>query len=114
MENSKQEKLLIVWTSADREVALNMILMYAANADSWWDSVSLLLWGPSQKLFLEDTEIQDAIKQIKERNVRLLACVSCANKYGIADELKTHDLEVFSMGPLLSNWLQSNSKVITF
>ena len=114
MKNTKQEKLLIVWTSGDKEVALKMVLMYASNASSWWDSITFLIWGPSQKLVVEDPEIQEAIKLMKERNVRLLACVACANEYGFAEDLKAQDIEVFSMGPLLSNWLQSDSKVITF
>lgn len=114
MDNEKPQKLLIVWTSGDREAALKMILMYTANAGSWWDSVSFLIWGPSQKLVLEDPEIQDAIRRVKENNVRLLACATCAKEYGIVEDLKAHDIEVFGMGPLLSNWLQSDSKVITF
>ena len=114
MEKEKPEKLLIVWTSGDRDVALRMVLMYTANAGSWWNSVTFLIWGPSQKLLLEDQEVQNAIKRIKNNNVRLLACATCAKEYGIVEDLKAHDIEVFGMGPLLSNWLQSDSKVITF
>jgi hypothetical protein len=46
------EKLVIVWTSGDREVALKMVFMYTLNAKTraWWDDITLVVWGPSAKL----------------------------------------------------------------
>ena len=55
-EVSKPNKLLVVWSSADREVALLNVFMYTHNArkHGWWDEVRLLLWGPSDRLLVED------------------------------------------------------------
>ena len=109
-------KLLVVWTSADREVALNMVLMYAHNAqrNGWMDQVTLLIWGPSQSLVLRDEEIREKVMAMKDAGVRLIACRSCADNYGIADRLSDLGIEVFGTGPTLTDWLKSDSRVITF
>ena len=50
------EKLVILWSSGDREAALKMVFMYTYNAKKyeWWDDLTLLVWGPSAKLLSED------------------------------------------------------------
>ena len=50
------EKMVIVWTSGDREVALKMVFMYTLNAKTrgWWEDITLVVWGPSAKLLTED------------------------------------------------------------
>jgi hypothetical protein len=46
MESNSEDpsRLLVVWTSGDREVALKMVFMYTFNAKrlAWWDTVRLL------------------------------------------------------------------------
>ena len=110
------EKLLVVWTSTDREVALNMVLMYTHNAllRQWWAQVTLLIWGPSQPLVLHDAEVREKIAQMGQDGVRLIACRACADQYGIADALSAIGIEVFGTGPTLTEWLKSDGKVITF
>ena len=104
------DKLLVVWTSADRDVALNMVLMYVQNAQQ----VTLLIWGPSQQLLLQDAEIGDKLTEMRQDGVRLIACRACADKYGIADNLTSRGIEVFGTGPTLTDWLKSDSRVISF
>ena len=116
MEIPEPKKLLILWTSGDREVALNMVLMYGLNSvrQGWWEQVSLVLWGPSQRLFVDDEAIQSEVKSLQDAGCRVMACVACAEKYQLVDALKSYGMEVFGMGPVLTNWLKSGSKVITF
>ena len=110
------DKLLVVWTSADRDVALNMVLMYVHNAlrNHWWEQVTLLIWGPSQLLALHDAEVKEKIAEIGQDGVRLIACRACADKYAIVDELSACGIEVFGTGPTLTEWLKSDSRVIAF
>jgi hypothetical protein len=116
MEESEPEKLLILWTSGDRDVAVNVVLMYALNSvrQGWWEHVSLVLWGPSQPLFAGDEGIQSEVKALQDAGCRVMACVACAKNYQLVDVLKSRGMEVFGMGPVLTNWLKSGSKVITF
>ncbi len=116
MNEKLSDKLLVVWTSTDREVALNMVLMYVYNAQRhhWWGQVTLLIWGPSQQLVLHDAEVRDKLAEMAQEGVRLIACRGCADNYGIADELSACGIEVFGTGPTLTGWLKSDCKVLTF
>ena len=109
-------KLLVVWTSGDREVALKMVFMYTFNAkkNGWWDEVRFLVWGPSSKLLSEDAELQDYIKRMKEEGIELLACKACADSYGVSEKLEEMGIEVKYMGEPLTEMLKSDWETITF
>ena len=109
-------KLLVVWTSGDREVALKMVYMYTFNAkkNGWWNEVRFLVWGPSSKLLSEDAELQDYIKKMKEEGIELLACKACADSYGVSEKLEEMGIEVKYMGVPLTEMLKSDWTTITF
>ncbi len=115
MDKSEPDKLLILWTSNDREVALNMLIMYARNSikNGWWEHVSLILWGPSQRLFTSDAEVRSKVEELQKLGVRVMACIACADKYGLTEALRSTGVEVFGMGPVLTDWLKSGSRTIT-
>ena len=52
-------KLCVVWTSADRDVAIKMVYMYTFNAkkQDWFDRVQFVIWVPSSKLLAEGDEL---------------------------------------------------------
>ena len=58
------EKLMILWVTRDKEAALNMLIMYATNAmlKHWWEEVTVVIWGPSMRLAVEDPDIQYQIQ----------------------------------------------------
>jgi hypothetical protein len=109
-------KLLVVWTSGDRDVALKMVYMYSFNAkkNGWWDEVRFLVWGPSSKLLSEDTELQDYIKKMQDEGIELLACKACADSYGVSEKLEALGVEVKYMGVPLTEMLKSDWTTITF
>jgi len=110
-----KEKLVVVWTSGDKEVALKMVFMYTYNAkkQGWWKDITLLVWGPSAKLLSEDQELQDYIKKMDEIGVNLLACKACADMYGISDKLTELGVTVKYTGTDLTTFIKENN-VITF
>lgn len=116
MEGLSGEGLLIVWTSGDRDVALKMVFMYGGNAKryEWWESVTLLVWGPSQKLLTEDDQLQEGLAGMLDVGVRAVACKACADSYGIAPQLEELGVEVFYTGEYLTDWLKSDAPVVTF
>ncbi len=83
------DKLLVVWTSGDKDVAENMVFMYTYNAklQGWWKTVRFLVWGASSKLLAEDQDLQDYLQKMKKAGVELFACKACADIYDIADTL---------------------------
>jgi hypothetical protein len=116
MEDIGSRDLLVVWTSGDRKVALKMVFMYAGNAKKrgWWESVTMLVWGPSQELLAEDEEIQEQMATMVERGVRFVACKACADSYPITEDLEALGVKVFYTGQFLTDWLQSEGCVVTF
>ncbi len=109
-------KLAVVWTSADKEVAIKMVYMYTFNAkrQGWFDTVQFIIWGPSSKLLSEDTELQDYLAKMKDAGVVITACKACSDMYGVSDKLTELGVDVKYMGKPLSDILKSDWKVLTF
>ena len=110
------DRLVIVWTSDNPELARTMVFMYAHNAKrmKWFDEVTLIVWGPSAKLTAENEEIQKEIAQMKEAGVKIEACIACAQMYGVDGKLRQLGYDVKGMGRPLSDYLKQNYKVLTF
>ena len=113
---NKPEKLFVIWSSMDREVATKMVFMYTLNAKlrGWWDDVSLIVWGPSAKLVSEDKTLQAKIKEMKDAGVELLACKACSDSYEVSESLGALGIEVKYMGEPLTMILKGNNKIVTF
>jgi hypothetical protein len=116
MEDSQKDRLLIVWTSGDRDVALRMVFMYAGNAKrhGWWEEVNLLVWGSSQKLLAEDEAVQVQLAEVMDLGVRVGACRACAESYPVTGQLEDLGVEVFYAGEFLTNWIKSGAPLVTF
>ena len=116
-KKTKPDELIILWTSGDREVALKMAFLYAFNCKRFrwgWKSVTLVVWGPSSKLLAKDKELQERIVAMKEVGVKLEACKTCADLYGVSDDLTHLGTEVKYMGKPLTDYLRDdNCRVIT-
>ena len=109
-------KLLVVWSSNDRDVALKMVFMYTYNAKlrGWWEEVQLLVWGPSSNLLSGDEELQEYIKKMKDTGVTVTACKACADSYGVSAALERIGVEVKYMGVPLTKMLKSGWTTISF
>lgn len=116
IEPAEATKLGVVWTSGDPEVANKVCFMYTHNAKlrGWFDEVTLIVWGPSQKLLTENESLQARIKAMAEDGVVLKACKACADIYELDDKLTEIGVEVKYMGIELSDMLQGDYEVITF
>ncbi|MUP15921.1 DsrE family protein [Ancylomarina euxinus] len=112
---SEADKLVVVWTSGDKDVAMKMVFMYTYNAkkQAWWDDVTLLVWGPSSKLLSQDKDLQDYVKKMMESGVHVMACKACADEYGVADQLIELGITVKYAGQDLTEFIKER-KVVTF
>jgi len=112
---ASQSKQLVVWASGDREVGLNMVLMYAGNARKfgWVDKVRILIWGPSAKLVAGDPAVQERVKQVQAAGVEVVACRACAEVYGVAGKLGELGIQVFFAGQLLANARREGWEVLS-
>ena len=110
------DKLNILWTSGDREVALKMVFMYGHNSKlrSWWDEVHLIVWGPSSKLLAEDGELQMHVEAMRKSGVTFSACKKCSDEYGVSEKLTELGVDVRYMGEPLTRLLKDGEKLLTF
>ena len=111
-----KNKLLIVWSSQDKEVASKLVLLYSSVIlpRNYWDEAILMIWGPSAKLLSEDKNLQEKVKEVSATGVKLQACVVCTDDYGVSDELRSLGVDLIHTGEVLTNALQEDWKVITF
>lgn len=112
----RKNSLVVIWTSRDREVALNMVFMYTHNAKrkGWWDDVRMIVWGPSSKLLTEDTELQNRIEEMEKDGVILEACKACADIYGVSEQLAGLGVKVYYIGEQLTRYIKEGRNIITF
>ena len=111
-----QDHLVVLWTSADPEVAEKMVFMYTYNAkkNGWWKDITFIIWGPSAQLASQNKEIGESLVRMKEMGIEMLACKACADLYGCSPSLENLGLEVKYMGVALTNYIKEGKKVITF
>ena len=116
-EGSKDpDKLAVLWTSGDPDVAHRVALMYThfAKKAGWFDKVTLIVWGPSQRLLVGDKDLQAKVKAMQGDGIIVEACIACAMSYGIVEDLKELGITVRGMGQPLTDYLKSDWKVLTF
>jgi hypothetical protein len=113
---SKPSKLLVIWSSADREVAMHNVFMYTHNAakNGWWDEIRLLLWGPSDRLLAEDAELQQGIRAMIVDGVEVLACKACSDRLGVSEALEELGVNVFYAGTALTEMLKEGWTTLTY
>lgn len=112
---SEKKTLHILWTNADLDTSILMVMMYAKNsmARRWWDRVTVIVWGATAKLAAENQLMQEQIKIAQNAGVKFSACVSCARQLGVIETLEALDIEVIPWGEPLTRILQSNGSLIT-
>ena len=115
-QSKKPDKLGVLWTSGDPDVAHKVCFMYTLNAkkQAWFDEVNLIVWGPSSRLLAGDKDIQAKVKEMQQAGVVVEACQACADSYGVSGKLRQLGIEVKYMGVPLSNMLKSDYKMLNF
>lgn len=113
-----EDKLVVVWTSGDRDVALKMVFMYTFNSSpsrfGWWKDITLVVWGPSARLLSEDKELQASITKMKEAGITLEACKACSDMYEVSEQLGALGIDVKYMGDVLTGYIKEGRHVLTF
>jgi hypothetical protein len=109
-------KLLVLWTTDNRDVALHACFMYTYNAKAkgWWDEVCLLIWGPSGVLLSKDQELQDEVKKMMDAGIKVIACKSCSDRLGVTEALVGLGINVYKVGEDTSKMLQEGWKALTY
>lgn len=106
--HTEPEELVVLWTSADPDVAHRVGLMYTHGAKraGWFKRVRLVIWGPSQRTLVGDKDLRAKVKEMQGDGVQIQACIACATSFGIVDELREIGFEVKPMGAPLTGFLK--------
>lgn len=115
-ELAPADRLVVLWTSGDRDVAMNMVFMYTLNAklSGWWQDITFIVWGPSSKLLSGDAELQAELGKMKKAGIVLEACIACAERYGVTGKLRELGIDVKGMGKPLTDYIKEGRRVLTF
>jgi hypothetical protein len=115
-KDGESDKLLILFTSADKEVMTKMAGAYQifAMQKELWKECRFLIWGPSAKMIAESEEAQEMIKKMKDAGIETLACKWCAEQYGVQDKIAELGAEVKYMGKDLTDMIKGDWNVLTF
>jgi hypothetical protein len=109
-------KLFVLLSTGDREVALEVGLVYPFHAanEKWMDEVKLIIFGPSEKLAAYDMEVQARLKELKGVGIEVMACKWCADRMKITDLLEKAGIKVEYVGPIISKLLKDGWASLTF
>lgn len=112
---SEKRRLHILWTNADVETSILMVMMYAKNslARGWWDEVTVIVWGATAKLVAEDESVREHIRIAQGAGVAFSACVSCARQLGVISALEKMDVEVIPWGEPLTRIIQGREPLLS-
>lgn len=112
---SMDNKLTVLWTTADRVTVEKMVFMYTLNAklQGWFDDVTLVVWGASTQLLAESPDLQERIREMMEAGVKVEACKACADQLNATTILDSCHVEVRYWGEPLTRILKDSGKLLT-
>jgi len=110
-----RNKLLIVWTSGDIEVANKMVLMYSGvmMERKYWDEAILMVWGASVKLLASTPSLQQKVSEIMKSGVHVCACVACVDEYEVRAEYEAMGIDIVHTGVMMTEHLKDGWRSIT-
>jgi hypothetical protein len=110
----KQNKLVIVWLSVDKQAAIDMALLYARDSliNGWWGEVELILWGPPVESAAQSQPLQLHLEVLRHLGVHISICLACAVRYGVSQKLHDLGFDVRGMGEHLTECLQGDTPVL--
>lgn len=114
-QQNNKEHLHILWTNADVTTAKLMVMMYARNAmkNGWWKEVTVIVWGATVKLLAENEELQEELKRAESFGVKFTGCIACAEELNLVDKMKEIGLDLYKLGPPLTELIKSGAPLLT-
>lgn len=110
-----KDHLYILWTNSDPVTADKMVFMYAFNGlkNGWWKEITVVIWGSTAKLAVENPDTQAKIKELLAAGVKVSACKACADQLGVTETLQALGSEVKYWGQPLTEIIKSGEFLLT-
>lgn len=109
------QSLFILWTNADPVMFDKMVAMYARKSklESWWQDVTLIIWGSTAKLAAESELVQKDIGELLQVGVKVSACKACSDSLGTTERLTHMGVELKYWGEGLTEILKGEDKLLS-
>jgi Uncharacterized protein conserved in archaea len=110
------EKLTILWTSGEKDVATKVVLKYVESLveHKFWKEIEVMVWGPSVKLVCDDDTVKTKVTKLISSGIVFSACVVCADDYGVTNILTQMGIKLEMMGEKLTHLIQEQKPFISF
>ena len=109
------DKLTILWTSGEKDVALKVVLRYAESAleKGMWNAIELIIWGPSVQLAADDEDVRLKLEKLMTTGIQVKACIVCAEEYGVVDILEKMHVKLEMVGEELTRIIQDQTPLLS-
>jgi hypothetical protein len=103
---SMSSKVVVIIASGEKGV-VQTALMYAKNTlnSRWLDDVKTILFGPSEQLVAQDSELAEQIKELCATGDGY-ACKFISDNEGTSDTLSKLGLQVEYVGTIIANLIK--------
>ncbi len=101
------DKIVVVISTAEKEKVYTG-MMYAVNAikQGWMKEVRLIFFGPSEKLLLSDSELQDYVKEYLKLKGEAVACKFISDNDKTSENISKMGLQVQYVGEMISDLIK--------
>ena len=101
-----KKKLLVIISTGEKEKA-RIGAMYAKNAllQGWMEDVKIIIFGPAQALLLEDSELQDFVKEVSAMESTPIACSYISDRDKNREELESLGVLIEPVGSIISDYI---------
>lgn len=98
------------------EVHKELTLRLALNTlkKKWMEEVRVILWGPTEKLAIENSWFQEQIKLLIDSGLEVYACKASSDEYGVSQQLSEIGVNVDYMGRFTMKMLKEGWNQMTF
>jgi len=113
---NQPKELVVLWTDDNMKTVENMIFMYTYNSKKkeWWDNVTLIIWGSTTELVVNNNKVRNKLKEMMEIGIKIRACKACAENFNAVESLEELGVDVLYIGKDLTEYLKDdNYKVLS-
>jgi len=108
--------LAVLWKTNNITDIEEMVVPYilGSKKHGWWDHVEVIIWGASQKIVANNDAVRTHVKAMIRAGVKVHAYKKCSDDLCVSDSLGDIGVDVLYTGVMLTEFLQSDTKVLTF
>jgi len=111
---AESKKVHILWTNDNLHTSQFVVMFYATNSKihRLWDEVTVIIWGAPVKFIVENDVIKSELEIAQHAGVKFSACLSCARKFGVVNDLEQLGIEVVPWVEPFTELVKSGKPVI--